>query len=58
MREYRKQLEVKEAVEQAVLQAARRGEPMDPEMFNPARKRPYIQVRIIKILQPSKKIEP
>ena len=24
---------------------------MDPEMFNPARKRPYIQVEIIKILQ-------
>ncbi|XP_019853276.1 PREDICTED: 39S ribosomal protein L40, mitochondrial-like [Amphimedon queenslandica] len=43
MKEYRKQLEVREALEQVVLQAARRGEPMDPEMFNPARKRSYIQ---------------
>ena len=44
MKEYR---EVREVVEQVVLQAARRGEPMDPEMYNPARKRPYIQGRIL-----------
>lgn len=43
MKEYRKQLEVREVLDQVVLQAARRGEPMDPEMYNPARKRPYIR---------------
>ena len=39
MKEYLKQLELKQVMEEAALRAAKHGDPMDPEMLNPARKR-------------------
>lgn len=39
MKEYFKQLELKQVMEEASLRAAKHGEPLDPEMLNPARKR-------------------
>lgn len=45
MRDYLKRLELRKQAEVATIKVARRGEPLDPEMLNPARKRPIIEVR-------------
>ena len=47
MRDRMKRLELEQRLEEAVLRIAKQGEPMDPEMLNPARKRPILQVIII-----------
>lgn len=39
MKEYLKQLELKQVMEEASLRAAKHGDPLEPEMLNPARKR-------------------
>ena len=44
MKEYLKQLELKQVTEEAALRAARHGEPLDPEVLNPARKRASVEV--------------
>ena len=44
MKEYVRQQELKQVREEAALRAARHGEPLDPEMLNPARKRPPAEV--------------
>ena len=38
-REYLKKLEAEKAYKDAIIQVVRKGEPLDPEMLNPARKR-------------------
>ena len=44
MRDRMKRLELEKQLEEAVLRIAKQGEPMDPEMLNPARKRPPVKV--------------
>ncbi|CAI8045922.1 39S ribosomal protein L40, mitochondrial [Geodia barretti] len=44
MKEYVRQMELKQVTEEAAMRAARHGEPMDPEMLNPARKRAPVEV--------------
>lgn len=44
MKEYLKQLELKQVMEEASLRAAKHGEPLDPEMLNPARKRAPVSI--------------
>lgn len=39
MKEYIKKMEIQKLVQNAALKAAKKGEPFDPEMLNPARKR-------------------
>ena len=39
-----KRLELEKQLEEAVFKVAKQGEPMDPEMLNPARKRPLPKV--------------
>ncbi len=41
-----KRLELEKQLEDAVLRVAKQGEPMDPEMLNPLRKRPKTKVII------------
>ena len=45
MKELMKKAEVQRQLQEAVLRIAKKGEPLDPEMLNPARKRPSIEVR-------------
>lgn len=44
MKEYLKALELRKQAEEAIMKVAKRGEPLDPEMLNPARKRDPYQV--------------
>ena len=44
MKNYLRQMELKEVTEAAAIRAAKHGEPLDPEMLNPARKRPAAEV--------------
>ena len=46
MKEYLRQMELKQVTEEAALRAARHGEPLDPEMLNPARKRPRAEISL------------
>ena len=39
-----KEEEIRKRMEQAMLKVAKRGEPLDPEMLNPGRKRPPVEV--------------
>ena len=47
MKDKMKRLELEKQLEEAVLRVAKQGEPMDPEMLNPLRKRPQAKVIII-----------
>ena len=40
-----KEEEIRKRLEQTLFKVARRGEPLDPEMLNPRRKRPPVEVR-------------
>ena len=40
MKEYMKKMEMEKLTQQIAMKAAKRGEPLDPEMLNPAKKRP------------------
>lgn len=44
IKEYLKQQELKTVGEEAALRAAKHGEPLDPEMLNPARKRAAVSI--------------
>lgn len=44
MRLHFKEEEIRKRTEQAIFKVAKRGEPLDPEMLNPRRKRPPIEV--------------
>ena len=43
MKDYFKRIEIKKLKEAAALKAAKKGEPFDPEMLNPARKRQMVK---------------
>ena len=44
MKEQMKRLELEKQAQEAVMKVAKQGEPLDPEMLNPARKRPLQKV--------------
>lgn len=44
MKDFVKKMEMKKLMLSAILKAAKMGEPFDPEMLNPARKRPAVPV--------------
>ena len=44
MKDYIKGLELEKQAEEAVMKVAKQGEPLDPEMLNPARKRQRLEV--------------
>lgn len=44
MKDYMKRMELERQLKEATLKVARKGEPMDPEMLNPARKRQQAQL--------------
>ena len=44
MKEYLRKMEEKKVMQEAALRAAKHGEPLDPEMLNPARKRPPVSI--------------
>ena len=46
MRDRMKRLELEKQLEEAVLRVAKKGEPMDPEMLNPIRKRAIVKVEM------------
>lgn len=50
MKEYLKALELRKQAEEAIMKVAKRGEPLDPEMLNPARKRDPYQVSLLKFI--------
>ena len=47
VKDYYKQLEVRKVVEEYIVKLAKKGEPLDPEMLNPARKRDTTEVLIL-----------
>ena len=49
MKDRMKRLELEKQLEEAVLKVAKQGEPMDPEMLNPARKRPLPKVCYVQL---------
>ena len=44
MKEYLKKLESEKLVQEAAMRAARKGDPLDPEVLNPTRKRPPVSI--------------
>ena len=44
IKEYMKRMELQKELEEATIRVAKKGEPMDPEMLNPARKRPPVEL--------------
>lgn len=44
MKEYLRKMEEKKVMQEAALRAAKHGEPLDPEMLNPARKRLSVSI--------------